>query len=393
MQARRFMIPKRIEIISSMMVAMVLWAVHAGGRAAVTWPSRYAITPAQTFPVYTEPVAQAMPLDPAADHAELSASESAEDQDFTPDIPYSYFWHLQDGLRLRSAAYAQRQAISEHSTGLLGGFDLPAVETPDTRWQPRPTGGGWGAAAVRWGAQLDDHTELALGNSEIVTPFWNESLRLSGVSLSQSFLASNEDVSQWNYSLALGALDQSASGATDLDFGPTAGTLALNYDYNSRVSLTTRTEVASDLIMSGVAGQYDLGRLGRWRSGVSRSNGAMHQGWRYRAAADFHLAEDLSLLWMGERYTDGFMDINRYAGNSPAAGGRQRWSASWDAGRWGKWSGSFENVKGREGSGQRRFGLSQEFWYSPKLRVGLHAEREVVSDDYDIGLRFSFPLY
>ncbi len=387
------MIRKRIEIVSCMIGGMLLWTLHAQAMASSSWPSRYALAPAQSFPVYTERVAPPVPLDPVEDAPQSGAPAAVQERSFVPDIPYSYFWRPQDGLRLRSAAHARRQEISEHSPGLLGGFELPTVETPDTRWQPRPSGGGWSAAAVRWGAQLDDHTELALGNSELITPVWNESLRLSGLSLSQSFLASNEDVSQWNYSLALGALDQSASGATDLEFGPTAGALALNYDYNDRISLQTRTEVAPDLIMSGFAGQYDLGWLGRWRSGISRSNRGMHQGWRYRAAADFDLAEDLSLVWMGERYTDGFMDIHRYAGNNPAAGGRQKWSASWDVGPWGEWSGSFESVQGRQGTEQRRFGLSQQFWYSPKLRIGFHAEREVVSDDYDIGLRFSFPLY
>ena len=387
------MIRKRIEIVSCIFGGMLLCAVHAEALATSSWPSRYALVQAQSFPVYIEPARPAMPLARLAGEQASSAGTTDNPPEYVPDIPYSYFWRKQDGLRLRSAAHARRQAISEHSPGLLGGFELPTIETPETRWQPKPSGGGWGSAAVRWGAQLDDQTRLILGNSEIVTPVWNERLKLSGVSLSQSFLAGNEDESQWNYSLALGALDQSASGANDLDFGPTAGALALNYDYNDNVSLQTRTEVASDLIMSGFAGQYDLGWLGRWRSGISRSNRGMQQGWRYRAAADFDLTEDLSLVWMGERYTDGFMDIHRYAGNNAAPGARQRWSASWDVGRWGTWSGSFESVQGKEGTEHRRFGLSQQFWYTPKLRVGLHAERDVLSDDYDIGLRFSFPLY
>src|SRR5690606_7502692 len=134
------------------------------------------------------------------------------------------------------------------------------------------------------------------------------------VSLSQSYLASTDDVSQWNYSLAFGAVDQSPSGEPgDLVFGPTAASLGVTYDYSPNLSIASKTEVAADLLMSSVVGQYDLGTFGRWRSGVARSNQGQRQGWRYRAMADFDLADDLSLGWMGERYTDGFADIRRYA--------------------------------------------------------------------------------
>src|SRR5690606_11172482 len=102
----------------------------------------------------------------------------------------------------------------------------------------------------------------------------------------------------------------------------------------------------------------------------------------------------LNMGWQGERYTEGFMDIRRYsAGSGAAEGGRHRWSASWDTDDWGTWSGSFESEHGKDGVLARRFGLNQQFWYSPNLRIGVHAEKEVIGGDYDIGLRFSFPLF
>ena len=397
MQFRRAMSRKWIEIVSCMLAAgMMLDGIKAMAGTAADWGRSADAHPAQAFPVFLEPSAPARPLPPspaAAPSPDGASVDGGEDQTFVPDIPYSYFWQPQDGLRMRTYHYAA-QEISEHSPGLLGGFERPRVETPDTRWQPRPSGGGWRADAASWNARLDDSTEFALGNSEIASLGWSDSVRLSGVSLSQSFMASSEDVSQWNYSLAFGAVDQSSAGASDLSFGPTAGSLTVNYDYSPRLSVATQTEVAADFVMSGISGMYDLGPLGRWRSGVARSNQGLHQGWRYRAMADFDVADEMSLAWEGERHTDGFMDIRRYAAGATAArGGRQRWSASWDVGRWGEWSGSFETVHGSQGIQQRRFGLSQEFWYSPNLRVGIHAEREAITDDYDIGLRFSFPLY
>lgn len=387
---------KRIEIVSRCMGAVLALAAAgaAGAQAPDGGPAWWWSPDVEAFRVRIEADAPPMPLSDDAVSGYAAPGATDEASRFVPDIPYSYFWTQRDGLRLRARAHAQRQRVSEHSPGLLGGFPQPRVETPRTRWLAAPGAGGWAFGERNWRTRLDEGPAILLGSSDLAVPEWNESLRLSGVSLSQSFLASSEEVSQWNYSLAFGAVDQSAVGASDLIFGPRAGSLQLSYDHGPRLSVETQTEVAADLLMSGVTGQYDLGGLGRWRSGISRSNHGMHQGWRYRAMADFDLDDDLSLAWVGERYTDGFMDVRRYAaGTNPVAGGRQRWSASWDVGRWGRWSGSFESVHGKQGAQQRRFGLSQQFWYSPNLQIGIHAEREVVADDYDIGLRFSFPLY
>lgn len=271
----------------------------------------------------------------------------------------------------------------------------PSVVTPQTRWLPAPATQSWTFGERSWRTRLDDGLALSLGRREIDFPAWNESVNLSGISLSQSFLAGSDEVSQWNYSLAFGVVDQSAGSSGDLEFGPTAGSLALAYDYSPRFSVASHIEAAPDLLMSGFTGRHDLGAFGRWRAGIARSTHDIYQGWRYGAAVDFDLAEDLHLSWVGERYTEGFMDLRRYAGGAdPVAGERQRLTASWGPADGGAlWSGSFESVRTRSEAQQRRFGVGREFWYSPNLRIGLHAEREIVGDDYDIGLRFSFPLY
>lgn len=317
-------------------------------------------------------------------------------------IPHSYLWRAQDGLGLRAAAYARRALVSRNSPGLLGGFDLPRVETPATRWLPavappppsRITG-NWSFGASNWQSRFDEGLQVSLGASEIAVPAWNEGVRIGGISLSQSFVASAEDATNWSYSVAFGAVDESASGqAGDLAFGPKAGSMSLTYEYSPALRIISHTEAADELLLTGIGGQYDLGGLGRWRSGVAHSNQGLGGGWRYRAGADVDVADDVRLGWTGERHTAGFMDIRRYAaGSAPTAGSRQRWSASWDTGRWGEWSGSFESVHDAGGALQRRFQVTQQFWYGPRLRIGIHAEREVIADDYDIGLRVSFPLY
>lgn len=397
MQFTEAMIRKRIEIV--LRISALSLALAPGLALSVKPALRYASDQAHAYPVYLEPEAVPVPLPPLPGVAEsavqVSVRESPATAGDTPDVPYTYFWRPQDGLQLRANAYARQYRVSEHSPGLLGGFDRPRVATSDTRWLPTPGTQAWAFGERNWRRSLEEGPDVLLGSSEIAVPEWNESVRLGGISLSQSFMASSDDVSAWNYALAFGAVDQSGSSPEgDLVFGPTAGSLALSYDYSPQFSLESQTQVADDLIMSGITGQYDLGSWGRWRSGIARSTQGATQGWRYRAMADFDLPYDTSLAWVGERYTDGFMDIRRYADGANSIGGaRQRWSASWDVGRWGEWSGSFESRHGREGILERRFGVSQQFWYSPNLKVGLHAEREVVGGDYDIGLRFSFPLY
>lgn len=391
-------IQKWIEIVLSAALASVMAGGVAVGAAHASphWPH---ISPAHAFPVEMEEPAAPVPIPPLPGVQEsavrVSVRPAPAHDDPVPDISYSYFWQPQDGLRVRAERYAQHYEISDHSPGLLGGFERPPVRTPRTRWLPAPSTDSLIFGERGWRARLDESTAISLGSSEIAFPEWNESVRLGGISLSQSFLAGSDEVSQWNYALAIGAVDQSAAASSgDLEFGPTAGSLALSYDYSPRFSVESHTEVGANLLTSGLTGRYDLGALGDWRSGVSRSSTGMRQGWRYEAMADFDLADDLSLSWVGERYTDGFMDLRRYAaGADPVAGERQRWKASWDAGGGGQWSGSFETRRSRRETQQRRFGLSRQFWYSPNLRVGLHAEREIVSDDYDIGLRLSFPLY
>ena len=415
------MIRKRIEIVLQALASGALLAVspgharqpapalHTNGGQAMAIAARGTVQTSRevwsapdthAFPVYVEPRRRPHTLPPLEDgslHDEVDSGSAFQESDDSltavadvPDIPYSYFWSDEDGLRMRARNHARRHEISEHSPGLWASLSTDRLDTRISGLEQ------WSFGAHNWQRQLNPYTELSVGSSDIALPVWNDSVRLGGLSLSQSFMhtGEGENDANWKYALSFGAVDHSAAGTVgDLNFGPIAGSLALSYDYSPRVTLMSQTEVADDLLMSDVTGQYDLGTWGQWRSGVSRSNQGLNQGWRYRVMGDIAVSDDIGMAWEGERYTDGFMDIRRYAGGaSPIGGARQRWTASWDAGRWGTLSGLVESVHGREGVQERRFGLNQQFYYSPNLRVEVHAEREVVGGDYDIGLRFSFPL-
>src|SRR5690606_4841565 len=142
------MVRKWIEIVSCMMgVCCVGISIGIGGAwAAEAHRAAGQHATAHSFPVYLEPVAPARPLDlPVGVDTHHAGRASAKNA--APDIPFSYFWKPQDGLRMRAAAYLRRQAVSKNSPGLMGGWQQPHVETPETRWQPRPSGGGWSAGA------------------------------------------------------------------------------------------------------------------------------------------------------------------------------------------------------------------------------------------------------
>src|SRR5690606_42037938 len=108
---------------------------------------RYASDQAHAYPVYLEPEAVPVPLPPLPGVAEsavqVSVRESPATAGDTPDVPYTYFWRPQGGLQLRANAYARQYRVSDHSPGLLGGFDRPRVATPDTRWVPTAGTEAW----------------------------------------------------------------------------------------------------------------------------------------------------------------------------------------------------------------------------------------------------------
>src|SRR5690606_40020239 len=135
--------------------------------------------------------------------------------------------------RRRASEFAILYSAYDVPPGIVGGSVGPRAAAPDTRWVPTPGTQAWAFGERNWRRSLEEGPDVLLGSSEIAVPEWNESVRLGGISLSQSFMASSDDVSAWNYALAFGAVDQSGSSPEgDLVFGPTAGSLALSYDYS-----------------------------------------------------------------------------------------------------------------------------------------------------------------
>src|SRR5690606_12245944 len=101
----------------------------------------------------------------------------------------------------------------------------------------------------------------------------------------------------------------------------------------------------------------------------------------------------VELSWMGEQRTEGFFDLTNYADFSSAEFQRSsRWQAVVPLGNRGDLVGSYEQVRSASGPLKQQFGFTQQFWYSPNLRVSLNADHDRVSGDYAVGIQFSVPI-
>lgn len=364
--------------------ALALCMAAPAPGAPGTGPQLSDLAPVKLFPVTLPTTEPPAPLpDPGPAPPQGHAAEDGHD---VPDIPYDYFWAVDDAMPALDRSFA----VS--GSGLLGPQERKRKSASHGRWLPPASRDPWTLGSRNWRYSDAEGLNLTLGNEEIEIPAWGRAVRLGGVSLSQSSLVSSDYADSWRYSLSLGALDQTTAEQGDLVYGETAGNLVLRYGLNRDLSIESQTQLAPDLATHGIGGKYQTG-WGAWSAGVARATQGLYTGWRYQAAYTVKVLDDVELSWRNERYTPGFVDLSRYGADASNGGTVQTVSAKLPLGRWGDLSGSFQNESVGSGAARRSFGLAQQFWYSPNLRIGLKAQREVVTGDYDIGIRFSVPIY
>jgi hypothetical protein len=360
-------------------------AYGAGGQSG---PTLADLAPVRLYAVPEITVAPPVPLpDP------LEASADPYDGDVSvdagiPDISFDFFWQETDFRQWH------RMKVSSSSPGLRGTRGWRRTSGSRSRWLPAPSQDAWTLGASNWRYAGEQGLGITLGSNEIAVPAWGSSTRMGGISISQSSFADTGDSGAWRYSMAVGALDYSASQAQgDLNYGPTASNTVLSYRMSPQFVLESQLEVAPDLVTTGIGGRYKTRGWGAWSAGVARASAGVQTGWRYQAAYEVDVLEDLKLSWVNESHSAGFADLSRYQDVSTSVGGiRQRVTATVPMGRWGDLGGMYESSRSSVGDIQRSFGLTQQFWYSPNLRIGLQAERQLVTGDYDVGIRFSVPI-
>lgn len=248
----------------------------------------------------------------------------------------------------------------------------------------------WRLGERSWQYSADEGLAVRLGSGEVGSSVLAGSATLGGLHVRQSTLADQND-GQWSVSFALGALDYSGSGKGDLEYGPAAANTLINYGLNEHLAFESAVQVAPDLVTTTLGGRLDTGDFGRFRAGVAHGSLGEQDGWRYQAVYDVQLADDLHLSVRNEWNNPGFADLAHYRGGV-TPGTRRNWQATVPTRRWGDISGSYETFRPVAGTATERFGFTQQFWYSPNLRIGLQAKREVGTGDYDIGIRFSVPI-
>jgi len=364
---------------------LVAGAGLAGAAGASGWPDDdfRRLAPVQLYPVKLPEVGAPRPLSvpspdvgqgvAAGDTLDASLAAPAAVEAPLPDIDWSYRRQLKPSAGM---GLAERVAA-----GLPMTFSSPG------------TGDAWVLGSQNWRYSPGDGPSVTLGSYTPGMTVWGDTPQLGGVALSHSLTDGVVAEDQWQYAVAVGALDYTGTGRSGgLVYGPGASDALLRYGVSPEVALESQVQWAPNMVTAGVGGQYQTG-LGAWRLGVARAARDFSRGWRYRVGYDVSVMDDIKLSWLNERRTGGFSDLSNYEGFSGDAGNtRNAWSATVPLGQWGDFSGTFEQVRSAGQPLKRQLGVSQQFWYSPNLRVSLSAQREEVNGDYGLGLQFSVPL-
>jgi hypothetical protein len=298
--------------------------------------------------------------------------------------------------------------VEDQGLGLAAGLDL-SIERYAGGWryssgsgQPRskrrdaPTSWDrWTLGSENWRYSVPGGTKVVVGNDWTDAPSWSKRARLGGIRLSGTQLGQSPGANPWEYSVMVGALDHSPAGMPgDFSYGASAGSSVLRYGVSPRLTLDSQLEWTSEMAMTGIGGEYSTQKWGAWRAGVARAAREQADGWRYQIGYRITVLDEVRLGWVNESRSGGFSDLARYSAFSMDSGrNRNKWAATLPMGRWGDVTGTYEVVSSMAEPLERRLGLAQQFWYSPKLRIGLQADRDVISGQYGVKLRVAIPIF
>lgn len=365
-------------------ICVVLLGGACGGLALASGPNIRDLAPFQLYPVSESSVVPAVPLpEPEGLSEGFYGLDSDQYVDATDD--YDVFWRQEDFQKWR--------------WGRLGGSAAQATQAqwkrgPRTRaaWLPRAANDPWTLGVSNWRYAGEQGLDVTLGSHQLMVPSWSSAARMGGISVAQSDWST---MGNWEYALALGALDYApAQQQGDLVYGPTASNAVLRYGLSPRLILESQLETAPGLVTMGLGGQYQTPGWGVLHAGISQASTDQPSGWKYQAAYQVDVTDALNVSWLGAAYTQGYADLGHYRqGAANLAGGRQQVAARLALGRWGDVGGVYENTRNSLGAIRRSFGLTQQLSYSSNLLIGLKAQREVHSGDYDIGLHLSVPIH
>jgi len=342
------------------------------------------LAPARLFPVDIEAVGAPAPLP-------LLPPDVEQGVDAGEDLPTSLFAPGPDELDEQHVDWSYRRGLKPYrGYGIAGSQGVHAPLTVSSL----TSADAWELGAENWRYTGSDGTDLTLGSYSPRSFVWGGGARLSGIALTRSLSDGAVAQDHWQYGLVLGALNYTDAAATSgaLTYGTGASDAVVRYGVDPDFTLETQVQWAPDMVTAGVGGVYSTS-WGAWRVGVAKATRNLQDGWRYRVGYDVGLIEDIKLSWLTEQRSGGFSDLSNYTGFAADSGQtRNLVSTSIPVGRWGTVRGSYEHVASQAAPLKQQFMISQQFWYSPNLRVSLSAQREQLSGDYGLGLEFSLPI-
>lgn len=351
------------------------------GSALAASPQFLDLAPVRLYPVELEVVSPPKPLPPSI-HDEFAAGDGFRASLFTP---------APDDFQATVINWSYRSLLTPYAAYGLAGAQYGA---DPLRVSSLTSSDTWELGAENWRYVADDGTDLTLGSYSPRVQVWGGGARLGGIALSRSLTEGIVPENQWQYGVALGALNHTEAAATsgNLAYGAGASDAVLRYGVSPDLTLETQVQWAPDMVTTGVGGMYSTS-WGAWRLGVAKATRDLHEGWRYRVGYDVGVLDDVRLSWLSEQRSNGFSDLSNYTGfTGNSARRRNVVSTSIRLGRWGTMRGSYESVASPSTPLKQQFRVSQQFWYSPNLRVSLSAQREQLSGDYGLGLELSLPI-
>lgn len=280
----------------------------------------------------------------------------------------------------------------------LGKYATGRARHRQVQWQTRsmevPRYSDWELGTNNWRYQDEEGFSLVLGGSTASSPSWARDVRLSGVSVAQEY-NEQDNLPAWSYSVSVGAMTLNSDiEQGDLLYGQTAASMTASVKPISSVSVDSLLESSTGLAVMGLGGRYQSDFWGDWQASVARSSHTYGQGWRYQAAYGIDVWDETRVRWNVEQYESRFADLSRYQSlASQRGGGRQTWELRTALPHLGQVGTDYEVARNEQGIKDRYVGLSQQFWYSPNLRVRLQARKHLDGEKSNVGLYFSLPIF
>lgn len=253
----------------------------------------------------------------------------------------------------------------------------------------------WQLGANAWRYHSTQNMRLTLGQHQPTLGSGLAVAPVGGLSVSkqqQGFLGLI-DKTPWRYGLTLGKVDQNVGGL-QLRYGAAVGRAWADIELSPTLKLDGIYQQSHNYQQVGVGTQLDGDSWGKWSLSLAQSQLDTQTGWRYQGRYGVDLSETVHLSWNTDTYVGTYTKLTQIQGRKNTTPQQEHGvNVQWDSTVLGKVGANYANQIRRYGANEQSLGISQQFWYSPNLRVDIDAQREKHSGDYNMGLRFSMPIF